>query len=155
MHRVCGRDSGERRQPAGGWQGYGETAVYFARRWWREREPVCLPDNSPTLSCVPNLLPTASRWPTSTSLITTRQRKHKYIKTQIHKSIKARINAHLCVYVFMCLCIYWFISFFISFFVHSLVYFLIDLLVSLFQYINSYIKALKILKTFGGLKLKS
>nr|DAV21026.1 MAG TPA: hypothetical protein [Caudoviricetes sp.] len=36
-----------------------------------------------------------------------------------------------------------------------MVYFLIDLLVSLFQYINPYIKALKKLKTFGGLKLKS
>lgn len=26
-----------------------------------EREPVCLPDNSPTLSRVPNLLPTVRR----------------------------------------------------------------------------------------------
>ena len=69
----------------------------------------------------------------------------------------------LCIYAFVYLLVYSFISFFIhlfvyffiGFFVHSLVYFLIDLLVYTFQHINQYIKTLKILKTFGGLKLKS
>lgn len=96
---------------------------------------------------------------------------HKNIKAEKHKSTNARINARLCicafiglflsslVYLFLCLFVSSFIHFlidlFLRFFVHSLVYFLIDLLVSLFQYINPYIKALKILKTFGGLKLKT